>query len=336
MSQQGAINSGAINVLSFPGAESGLSLVQMVGAVSVTCRIIGTYRRVNANATTTSAASSSGDATLRRGVEALASGTASTLAAAIAKSRSGASTQGAAPGIALVSRRLSMSALTSGAAAAAAAAAQSRISFAATAVPAAVASVASRKKVYVVGSATARAVNAVAALRKLQFGAQTIGRASSTSSIRRRQRIGATAISSAAAALANTALRLPTSATTVATIAHSVTPYRGLLQRALGVAVASGGDAGTGAQVPRGAGTAASVQSAVNAFLVIQRFVAGSTPAVAIGSVQTTGRIATGAYTVASFESYIVATDLNITQPAPTDRQMVVPLEERRMEVGES
>jgi hypothetical protein len=190
--------------------------------------------------------------------------------------------------------------------------------------------------VFVVASAMATAVNAATALRKLRFGVQTVGSANVTASIIFLRRTGGSTVSSAATSVNNTTLRLPASAGTVATITHSVTPYRGLQQQAPGAAFAATSAIATRARTPRGASGQASVQSSANAILTTKRFVAGGITAAAIGSVQAAGRIVTGAYTVASFASFIVATDLNITQPAPTDRRMVVPLEERRMEVGES
>lgn len=338
MSQTGAINSGAINALSFPGAEAGLSLVQLIGEVSVTCTITNVYRLLNVGATTAPRAASGGvNLALRSAVGVAVTGVATAQAGIMLKSPRSASTQGAAASTsALISRRLSVLALTSCSAATAPSVARSRIILGATTAPSAAALVESRKKTYTAASTAARAAHAVTAWRKLVLGAKAVGSANFSISIIRRQRVGATTVAAATAMPSQTKRRLPLAAGTVSTITHSVTPYRGLQQRAVVAASALASNIVAGTKITVSASAQAKAASTVAEFLEIKRFLAGGTTAAANGSVATTGRIVTGASTVASFASYIVATDLNITQPAPLDRQMAVPLDDRRMEVDAS
>ena len=63
-----ALNSGQINAVSFPQAEAGLSLIELVGTIEVTASISVLYTRRVVGATTTASAQGSADTTMVRQV----------------------------------------------------------------------------------------------------------------------------------------------------------------------------------------------------------------------------------------------------------------------------
>jgi hypothetical protein len=79
------INSGAINTVSFPGAEDGLSLVQLIGEVNVATQISSVYLRLNARAAIGPVADSSSGVLLKIAIGATASCDATGSAAALSK-----------------------------------------------------------------------------------------------------------------------------------------------------------------------------------------------------------------------------------------------------------
>lgn len=87
---QNAINGSAINRTSFPGAEAGLSLVQLVGTVQVTCSIPSVSLRLTAVAATQATASGTISTSKRTQFTCQVSAAATTSATALNNRRNGA------------------------------------------------------------------------------------------------------------------------------------------------------------------------------------------------------------------------------------------------------
>lgn len=309
----GAINSGAINHVSFPGSESGLSLVQLVGTVSVTGTVTGIYLRLTASATTKPRAATSKPTTkVKYSIGAASAAQATGIATVISKVRRAATVAPTAPGTATIYRRIRQTAPTvSRAVVTAKPTISMRVLRAGSTTGRALASLGTVKKIYTAASRIAQATTSAAALRKGFSGAQTTGRATTASGVGRNRRLSVAATVSAIMAPVNSLLKRLVGASTTATTSQSVLAYLALRRRAVGVALAA----------PK------SLDSSALTF----RSAAGLGRAVTRATTRL--KITVSASTVASFSGFTVALDYSIT-PAPGDRQMVVPLEERRMEVA--
>jgi hypothetical protein len=314
--ESGAINSGAINHVRFPGAETGLALVQMIGSVSALGAISTIYIRVTTPAITTARAVGNKPAiTLKQGVAAQIQAAA---IPAVAVERvnvlRGAAVAPTAAGTSGVRRSLAFAATTVAQAVVAQPSIKMRILRSILSTPRAVASVSSLKNafVYPVALAAAADVN-VTALRKLIFSAQTIGGVNFAVRIALQSRIAASLLTASAIAAPATSQRkwfLSASAAPTAVGVFGVAIK--ILLRAAEQPQAFAFPLASGALVPRNAPGQAVASGFSNARL----------------------KLTVGASTTASFASYIVALDLNVNQRAPEERRMNVPFEERRMEVA--
>lgn len=336
-SESGAINSGAINHVSFPGTESGLSLVQPVGTVSVTADITGIYLLLKASATTPAVASTSLPSAILRNLLGATTACASTTSAGVVSKVSRKAIEPAkATGKVTIGRIIPRSASTTSIATAASISARSKVFFGAAQPAVAAVSVESRKNVYLAASAIANSVSSASTLRKRQLSATTVGDVNFLVTIGRLRRLSATAIGRALPVPGIAALRLPIGASTTATIDEATTAFIALRRFASTVPQAIVAGTTSYARFRLGASSSPQADGVASTILHILRFNAGYVRAEAIASATARLGIPFGATTVADAESYVVAADLNITQPAPEDRQMIVPLEERRMEVAAS
>lgn len=311
------INSGAINHVGFPGAEDGVSLVEMIGEVTATAVISSLSLRLTARAATTASglAPPAGDY-LELGIGANVSAVADATAASQIKIRVSPRAQNA---VAAVSARPIL-----------------RIKGGATI------------------SATAAAPN-VAARTRVRRSAQTSGAASASGSSFKRAFRGASSPAVAAIPAALALRRTPTSAITTSQATHSIAATRRFLLSAsasgtsqstvAGLVMRSVGASGSAlAQWSVSAGlylftapnpaTASANSSNPNAGLrarigatVVSSAVSPSIPAAL--------RHRTGATTTAWVSSSIAAADYSVTIPAPGERTMVLPAMNRRMEVTE-
>lgn len=91
-----ALNSGAINATPFPGAETGLSLIELLGTVEATCDLTALTIRLQARATTQPVANGTASTTKRSQVSATQSVTATCSAGVLSKIKFDGTTTGSA------------------------------------------------------------------------------------------------------------------------------------------------------------------------------------------------------------------------------------------------
>ena len=308
------LNSGAINHVSYPASEAGLSLVQLTGTVTVSGTITGgVYLLKAATAFTTAGASAStARARLQQKIGAATDAAATGTAAQLGKNLRSAITSGTATGAAEVQRRLSVlpSAATASATSAPASV-RSLVPRNALATAGASASANSIKRIFVTASGAASAVVAGNALRKVRFAAQTTGTASILAVVGRRRALSAAVNAAALYGLPAITRKMPLGASVAPSVLSQVTPLLAIGVRANAT--------------PSAANSVASLR---------MRFLLRSTESAVAQSVVTPAlKYRLSAQATASFTGFTVALDYSIT-PAPIDRQMVVQFDNRRMEVA--
>lgn len=312
--QHGPINSAAINHLPFPGSETGKALVQLVGTVSVTGTITGISVRLTASAVSSGVASvaTNPGILIKHQLGASAECGTSSRVSILGKIQFGA--QGNATVAADVTPRLarSVSASTTAASQIANTGTLVTVPRAAAQPAVATASVVSVNETYRSAAALASADASVDALRKLIFSASTQGVVSPSISIANRHRVSAQTTAAASAASAISSVTLVFSASAVSAAQWNVFAGKKLIRSAIHPAIAS----------------AANIASQA----IVSRSVSGSGVCTTASGISM--RYFVSASAVATWAGYTVAFDFSVA-PAPEDRQMVVPMDDRRMEVDQ-
>lgn len=311
---QGAINSGAINHVSFPGAEEGLSLIDLTGTVEVVCALSAIRLRLTASATTTASANGSTPGTnIRAQLAAVFAPTAVTSAGVLTKIAAlpDAQIASAVPQV-TGALRFVAGATTTGAASSTAGS-YVRTTRSASTSATGNGAVMSRSLIPRAASTSAVATTTSSALRYRRTPASTVAFASGVATTRVRFRLGAPTSGTATASTPTLRIKVRRSASTsaVATPTPAAFAIKGLIFPA-----------------PQAA-------SAVAASIAARQLcaTAGSTDASAQGSSGIALLYQLGATIQGSMISTAAAADYGITQAAPTERLMIVPASDRRMEV---
>jgi hypothetical protein len=307
------INSGAINAVPFPGAEQGLSLVELVGTVELVCEIPSVTLRINIGAATDADAVPGSATTFKKsrlGASVVAS--AGSTASARIKVRVIPAATPVATASASIKITHTFEAETLGSASVAATAfdyvkRQAQISAVAQPSATAVTRVERRAQTSGLG------LGSVTALRKRPVGAFTQGASTLTAGIKLRQGVTAetTCVASESSPLSR--VRVRRAGSTIGTATWSVSAFRKLIT------------------VPY------SIEALAVVYPVLSYRGMYISPSTAPEAVAAEAGIylkyflsadATGSpITVAA------AADYSTTQPAPAERLMTVPVDDRRMEV---
>lgn len=311
---QGAINSGAINHVSFPGAEEGLSLIDLTGTVEVVCALSAIRLRLTASAgTVASATGSAPGVKIRAQLAAVFAPTAVTSAGVLTKIAAlpDAQIASAVPQVAGVLRFVA--AATTTCSASASVGSYVRATRSASTSATGNGAVMSRSLIPRAASTSAVATTTSSSLRARRIPASTIASAIGVSATKARYRLGASTSGTAAVSTPTlrTKVRRSASTSAVATPAPAAFAIKGLVFPAPQVA------------------------SAVAASIAARQLcaTAGSTDSSAQGSSGIALLYQLGATIQGSMISTAAAADYGITQAAPTERLMIVPASDRRMEV---
>lgn len=311
---QNAINGSAINQTSFPGAEAGLSLVQLVGTVQVTCSIPSVSLRLTAVAATQATASGTISTSKRTQFTCQVSAAATTSATALNNRRNGATGIAVCAASAGVGLKYRPSATASGTAFASPVsgylhAARNAIALCIASTPATAARTLTRRSAITEGVAGTTA-NSV---RKVPSHASGNAFATVIASIRFRNRLGASTIPTA------------------------------------GFAVSTRFNVRRGASVAPSAVVSALVRTNINLALPVQSAVATASEVLSLRKMSFGATTQANAYANATIRlryrlsgsvvaralAQSAASDFASAMPAPAERLMKVPASRRRMEVTE-
>jgi hypothetical protein len=309
-----AINGSVINKASFPGAEAGLSLVELVGTVQVTCTIPSVSLRLTAVAATVPTAAGTASTTKRTQFDCQISASAFTSATALVNRKHGASAAAVCTTSAGVGLAYRSGATTSGTALASASNGYLSAARGASATCSATAqTIAARTLVSRNAISAPSALPAVTAFRKVPSQATGSAYVAGVVGISFKSRLIASAASTASST-ASTRFNLRARASTVP-VATSVVSARRNLNLAL------------------------IAQSAIAApFDIdpIRRMVfAATTQANAYADATIRVKYRLSGSTVARAVAQSAASDFASAMPAPSERLMKVPASNRRMEVTE-
>jgi hypothetical protein len=309
------INSGAINTVSFPGAEDGLSLVQLIGEVNVATQISSVYLRLTARAATSPVADSSSGVLLKIAVGASVSCDATSSASAISKVKAFPASQPSyAATLAGVGLKMRLGVSGSGVAAMQSIAARSIAYLSASAEGSATWSVESINKARRGATGAAAAQQNTPLIRtKIPRSATTSAFALTTGAVKAKYRLSASQLATVGWSINGIVENYVSGSTEakaiVSVVAYSydrvgLTPIQPKATTSAGVRVKHLLSAATDGQ---------SVAPAVNPRL----------------------RMNIGASTSAIVSYAAAAADYSVTIQAPIERQMIVPEMNRRMEVTE-
>lgn len=189
-----AVNANAINEVSFPGSQDGLSLVQLVGTIVVTCSISSISLVLTASAAQAPEARCGVSAfTIRSQIGASTESSASSLATSVVQARLGASTTSSASENAVpAGLKISLAAQSSGVVTQTAQANIHTFRSAPT-TGSGSGAVAANKYVYVLAASTPSSTSSATALRKLLFAAPAPASADSSVAITFQRRVSAAA-----------------------------------------------------------------------------------------------------------------------------------------------
>jgi hypothetical protein len=310
-----AINGNEINGVSFPGSETGLSLVQLVGQVTIDASMSFFTLRLTAGATTNATASSPLTQTKARfNIGASTEAFAVSSAGVVSKIKFDPVDQSATATVSATAiRRFRLGAQTSGLASASAQGVYSRVPRSAI-VDAKITSSVIPFRLEIAGAATDASASTSADIRvKTRRSANTTATASSTAHTTARFRLGASA-----------------SGVSTGTVATR-------RKIALGAsATATGFGQNASFRFRRGLTLDSQLAQAL-AQSITPRFkisVGGAqVSATAPGSALAGLKMRFGATTIATVSYAIAAADYAARTPAPSERTMVLPLSSRRMEV---
>jgi hypothetical protein len=309
-----AINSGAINVTSFPGSEEGQTLVELTGTAEVVCELSSIRLRLTATASTQ--AKSTGSASTTRRAELTASTTCQAIISCNAYNNIALGVSATPSAIATASPRLvfRFSANTTAQSQSAENGSFVRAANGAIAnAEAATAAIPGGSLVYRGATAVASAVGEVNALRKVPSYAEIVARCSASANVTSRYRIGAETDPSAIAT-ANSERKIALNAASVCYAIGAASPLTKLnLQPSVQAAQAASNPVLAGSVLFFGAQTQANAAS--SATIGITYVLSAQTTAAAI--------------------TQSAASDYATAMPAPSERLMVVQGSERRMEVTE-
>ena len=308
-----AINSGAINAVSFPGSESGATLIELIGDVEVLGSISMTYLRVGATGSTTASATT-GRPTPRTIalLGATASGQASCSASALRKASVGtASTAANCVTSSGVSARYRIKADTQAYA---------------SATP-----VETFRKSMSLASTPALAVTACNPVRRRSFSAGASAGASTSANALLKVPLSAAArwpIETSASII----ITIGVSASSSPSAVGSSDALLHVIRSAPGLASATGSTPSS--KMVFGVSAAGQASAATSSPTVgINALRAAYGVASAISSATALQHIRLPASTLAKVESYCLARDFASSVRAPEDRQMVVPENDRTMKV---
>lgn len=310
-----AINSGAINAVPFPGAEVGLSAVELTGTVRVVCSVGPITLQLTAPATTTASAVA-GTITTKSRIQ-IGATTQCTAMTADIEPRVLVHVQAVQPAEAIVAcaafNKLQVAATTQGTGAGSVDS-LIRTGLFANATASAVTAVSGRTLAHVSGSISALASTTTDSVIKAFKAASTTGVATTAASLTISSRLSATTTAAAACADIGTSRKWVVTPSTVASaIVGDITLGMKIATGLVSVATASTGEP----------------------VALIKRGTGADTTAQAITSSPLTGRkLQTQASVVATAITYTAASDYGVTIPAPSERQMVVPEYERRMKAA--
>lgn len=308
-----AINGNAINEVSFPGAEAGLSLVELLGTAEVACSIPSVSLRLTAFATTAPEADGSASTTKRTQLDCLVGA----FAACAATAQTLRPVQATTAAICSATAQNRLAYRLNAAAAGSAAAAVTGFCFAArgasTAPVATTYTAGARTLVPRLAATTGVAGTVVEALRKVPSTATGQAQAIGIGSITFRNRLAATATATAVNA-ATTRFNLRASASAGPSAVGAVTARRNLAmslppQTALAIAY------GIEPQMLISLGAFTQANALTDATIRMNYNLSGSVVARAIAQ--------------------SAASDFASAVPAPSERLMKVPASNRRMEVTE-
>lgn len=307
-----AVNANAINEVSFPGAEQGLSLIELVGTVVVTCSITTVYLGRTASAQTTAKATGTSGSVHRLQLAASTAGAATPTASVRSKVPYGATGAAACVGTAGIAIRSRL-----GAAIAATGAGEVgsylRVVKGATGTAQAVVTNASgRTKVSRSVTTKGAATGTVLALRRVRFTIASRPASAGTARATLRRRLSLAGVGQASGSVLSTGSRAPRGAAVVAQAAAS----------AVSIKYITAGPATTAAQATP---TPAGVR-------LLLPFAAGGQP-LASGVAALTLRLLAGAYANPTATATAAGTEFNADIPAPAERSMTLPVSDRRMEV---
>jgi len=310
----GALNSGAINHVSFPGAESGKSLIQLVGDVEVTCALTSIYLLKTASAVTTPSATPSESATkIRALLSATQSAQAVSSSGALTKLRTVPVQQAAFAETAVVARlNRRLAASSSGVAT--------------------VSTIGGYARATRTAAISAAAAVFAFAFRYAPRSASTSGVAvSSAAALRKALRSASTTASATCAATVNFKYRPVAS---VSAAAAGVIPTRVNVRRLANTAGVAVGSSPLALR-KRIAELSPTIAAAVAQVLSERHRKpnAALTSGVAQNSAQVAFKFKLGANAVAEAIAASAAEDYAVAAPAPVERLMTVPASDRRMEV---
>lgn len=310
-----AINGNEINAVSFPGSEAGLSLVQLVGQVTVDASMSFFTLRLTAGASTNATA-------------------ASPLTPTKARFNIGGSTDGLAEASAGVVSKIKFDPVDESASALTAATAIRKFRLSAASSGLAVGSASGvYSKVYRGAATDAKVTTSVVPFRLEIAGAATDAVADASAVVRIKTRRSANT-TAAAGSTAHTAARFRLSASVVGLATGSAATRRKISLGASGTASGIGQSAEFTflRRLPLTPQNAAALAQAITPRMKIS---VGGAVGSGLASVSAYAalRMPLGASALATVSSAIAAADFSSTTPAPDERTMVLPLSSRRMEV---
>ncbi len=309
-----AINGSVINKASFPGAEAGLSLVELIGTVEVTCSIPSVSLRLTTVAATTPTANGTASTTKRTQFVCNASPSAVTSATALVNRKHGASVVATCIATAGIGLAYRSSATTSGIALASASNGYLAVSRGASVSCTATAqTAAARTLVYRGASIAGTAAPMVTALRKVPSQAAGSAMALGVAGINFRNRLIASIVATVESSV-STRFNVRRGASTIPRAVVSGTARRNVrLVLVEQTASATPSNVSPISRIRFGA--TAQANAYVNATIGMKYRLSGST--------------------VASAVAQSAASDFASAMPAPSERLMKVPASNRRMEVTE-
>lgn len=311
----GALNTDAINVLGFPGAEAASAIIELSTVAQATCAMSALYLLRAATATTTAEAQCP-PPTARSKISnyALLTATASASATARTKLKTVPDAVTAQAGTsATVGRCFRFGAASSGVAFTSIVAYVRASRAAQTDAVAAVSVNLPKSKISFGATATAQVTSAVDALRKLRMRADPVP-AAATSSANTSVRAASPAVTTASA-LGTAGRYIKTRSTAVVT-ARALSPVAQVKYKILLSPVELAAQA-----VTTPIASQAKISTSASQF------------AAAVGEARASVRLRTGAQTTASVTSATAAIDFAATLPAPIERQMTLDASTRRVEV---
>jgi hypothetical protein len=264
-----AINTGAINALSFPGSQDGLSLVDLVGNVIVTCSVATLSLNLTASAATTpQARCSTSTLIIKYRPSAPATGAAVVAVDAVVKARLSAFAAGAATSTPFATGIKRSSSAQSDASATGSVVAYVMATRSASAIALASANSGANKKISFGGATSGTAVASAFAVRGIRLGADNPALATTIASMSLRSGIAATTTATASATSIGRASKIATASVIGAAVPSSPVIKARLNSIADPIAALALGSVGTIKRIHVGViGLVTSINAAIPALL---------------------------------------------------------------------